>query len=456
MKLTLIGGGGVRAPLFVASCLARAERTGLSEIALLDNDERRLAAVGPVAEEVVRRSGSRVALVATSDPRVALRDASYVVTTIRVGGDEGRARDERIALDLGVLGQETTGPGGFAMAARTIPTALRYAELVAELAPDAWTFNFTNPAGMVTQALRTAGHHRVLGICDGANAAQSHVAEHLGLDVDSLEAEVFGLNHLSWCRAVRHRGTDVLQELLTDEGFRRETSLGLFDRQLVASKHLWLNEYLYYFYYADRALEEIRESALTRGEEVRALNSDLFARLADAASMNEAMDMYYGYQRDRIATYMPYQRSDPDAVSPHQAQARSMARDRIEEGYAGVALTVINAFATGQPIVTALNVPNNDAMPGLAADDVVEISCRVGSDGITPIPVSNVPAAEEALVRSVKAYERLCLQAIRERSISTAVEALMTHPLVVTYPHAKSLVDGYLEASRQYVGNWSA
>ena len=177
MKLALIGGGGVRGPLFVASCLARAERLGLDEVYLLDNRQDHLDVIAPIAREIVRRSGVRLSLVATTDPEVAIRDASYVVTTVRVGGDEARIRDERIALARGVLGQETTGPGGFAMAARTIPVALRYAEQIDRVAPRSWTFNFSNPAGLVTQALRDAGHERVIGICDGANAAQMHVAE---------------------------------------------------------------------------------------------------------------------------------------------------------------------------------------------------------------------------------------------------------------------------------------
>jgi 6-phospho-beta-glucosidase len=163
-KLTLVGGGGVRGPLFVESAARRAAELGLGEIVLLDSDEHKLHLLGAVSAHLARGVS-------------ALR----VTTTIRVGGDAGRVTDERIALRHGVLGQETTGAGGFAMALRSVPAILRYAEMIRELSPQAWLFNFTNPAGLVTQALCDAGHPRVVGICDGANLAQHAVAAHHGV-----------------------------------------------------------------------------------------------------------------------------------------------------------------------------------------------------------------------------------------------------------------------------------
>lgn len=201
-KLALVGGGGVRGPLFVESASRRADVLGLQEIVLFDVDPDKLRLLGGVATHLAREH-SNLRVVTTADPREALEGADFVVTTIRVGGDAGRVADERIALRHGVLGQETTGPGGFAMAMRTVPAALRYAELLAEVSPHAWLFNFTNPAGLVTQALQDAGHRRSVGICDSANLAQRAVAAYRGMDPDDLRPEVFGLNHLSWTRADR-------------------------------------------------------------------------------------------------------------------------------------------------------------------------------------------------------------------------------------------------------------
>src|SRR5919206_1087588 len=216
MKLALIGGGGVRSPLFVASALRRAERVNLEELCLMDVDAEKLAIFGALCQEVARRAESDVRITTTTDPRAALEGAGHVVTTIRAGGEHGRVLDERIALKHGVLGQETTGPGGFAMALRSIPAILQYAELLERVSPGAWMFSFTNPAGLVTQALRDAGFTRTVGICDGANVGHHAVASWLGVDHRRLRAEVFGLNHLSWTRRVLLGGQDLLAPLLRD------------------------------------------------------------------------------------------------------------------------------------------------------------------------------------------------------------------------------------------------
>ena len=198
MKLTLIGGGGVRSPLFVNSTLKRAERLRLDELCLMDVDADKLAIIGNVCQMVARARNSPVRITTTTDARQAITGADYVVTSIRVGNEMGRINDERIALRHGVLGQETTGPGGFAMALRSIPAILGYAALIEELSPQAWMFNFTNPAGLVTQALRDAGFERSVGICDGANEAQHAVASYLDRPLDAVQHEMYGLNHLSW------------------------------------------------------------------------------------------------------------------------------------------------------------------------------------------------------------------------------------------------------------------
>ncbi len=453
MKLTLVGGGGVRGPLFVESCLAQADELGLDEIALLDIDEEHLALMSRIAAEMVRRSGLRLKLVVTSDAEVAIRDASYVVSTIRVGGDEARIRDERIALAHGVLGQETTGPGGLAMSMRTIPVALRLAEQIDRLAPGAWTFNFSNPAGLVTQALRDSGQKRVIGICDTANAAQSAVAQFLAINPDELHAEVFGLNHLSWCRTVGRDGVDLLQPLLANPRFRAATSLGLFEPELIELKHLWINEYLYYFYYADSAFREVSSAPATRGEEVRSLNDALREELRTIDTSDQALDAYYAYQRRRVSTYMPYER--PVAREPMDpTSAPDAGTSRIGDGYAGVALTVIAALRTGRATQTALNVPNDGAIAGMEDSDVVEVSCAIAGATVRAMTIGPIPAPELALMSAVKTYERLAVRAIEQSSRRLAIEALMSHPLVSSYPIAKRLIDDYLAANQQYVGSW--
>jgi 6-phospho-beta-glucosidase len=450
-RLVLVGGGGVRAPLFVESAAARASALGLEEIVLLDVDPEKLRLLGTVAAAVARPY-STIAVRTTTDPAEAFEGADYVVTTIRQGGDCSRISDERIALRHGVLGQETTGPGGFAMAMRTVPAILEYAELVATLSPRAWLFNFTNPAGLVTQALQDAGFERTVGICDSANLAQHAVAAWHDVAPGDLRPEVFGLNHLSWCRAVRDRdGQDLLAPLLGDEEFRRATLQRFFPAELIRLLGTWTNEYLFYYYFAERALAGVQAGA-TRGEEVAERNRALLRELADVDPQcrpDEAVAAYRAYEAGRRSTYMHY--AEPDG----QSTPGERTLGEGTEGYAGVALDLIEALAGGPPRHTAANVPNAGCLPDLEPADVAEISVVADTTGIRPLPIGTVPPLQAGLMRQVKVFERLAAAAIRSRSRDTAVQALMAHPLVGSYPRAEVLVADYLNAHREHVGSWT-
>ena len=465
MKMALIGGGGVRSPLFVASALRRAERVGLEELCLQDIDADKLAVFGGLALEVARRAETDVRITTTTDPRAALDGAKHVVTTIRVGADKGRVLDERIALKHGVLGQETTGPGGFAMALRSIPALLKYAEMLEQVSPGAWLYNFTNPAGLVTQALRDAGFERSIGICDGANVGHQAVADWLQVDARRLRAEVFGLNHLSWTRRVLLDGEDKLAPLLRDPAFLGGTRMSMFEPGLVEQVGMWINEYLYYFYYAERAVESITADGQTRGEEIVELNHRLMDQLHAINLEREpaaGLRQFYAYLNRRHATYMHYAQPDgPSMSAADQAQADQLKASEAPpasdgEGYAGVALGIVEAMETGVPLYTALNVPNQGAIGGMQPDDVVEVSCVIDRDGVRPLPIGEIPAPQAELIHSVKLYERLTVQAVAHRSRTTAVAALMAHPLVLSYSRATALVDEYLAAHREWVGEWSA
>ncbi len=460
MKLSVIGGGGVRAPLFVATALRRAAQLGLSEICLMDIAAEKLDLVGALAHGIARKMGSPVRVTTTTDARAALDGAQFVVTTIRVGGDEGRITDERIALQHGVLGQETTGPGGFAMALRSIPEVLAYAELLDAVAPGAWLFNFTNPAGLVTQALHDAGFERAIGICDSANLAQHAIAARLGVANNVLRPEVFGLNHLSWVRRIEYQGQDVLPRFLSDPDFLAQTIQNVFEPELVRLFGMWLNEYLYYYYYAERAVESILADERTRGEEIAALNRELLAQLRTldiASDLDAALTVYYRYNKRRESTYMHYAQAAAPTPGEADAQFREMFLDvnpEEGEGYAGVALDIMEALVTGEARYMALNVPNRGAIDGLDDADVVEVSCRVDAAGPHPQPIGAIPESAAMLIQAVKHYERLTVQAVRNRSRRTAIMALMAHPLVLTYPRARALVDAYLTAHAPYVGEW--
>jgi 6-phospho-beta-glucosidase len=439
------------------SLLGWQERIGIDELCLMDIDASKLERFGALCRQIVHRAGDPYKLTTTRDAAEALTGASHVVTTIRAGQDVGRAVDERIALNHGVLGQETTGPGGFAMAMRSIPALLGYARILQEVSPGAWMYNFTNPAGLVTQALRDAGFERTIGICDGANGGQAAIAAWLGIDPKEVRAEVYGLNHLSWCGKAWVNGEEKMQAALKDENFLRQMQ-PLFDPHLVRRIGAHCNEYLYYYYYAEQAVAAINREGLTRGEEIVELNRRLMDQLDEIdieRNPERALRTFFGYEHRRGQTYMHYAYGGMSIAEANRQQIFDAdIPEHAGEGYAGVALSVIEALQNGGPLYIALNVPNRGAIAGMAADDVVEVSCRVDAAGVHPMPIGEIGPVQLNLMRTVKLYEKLAVMAVQHRSRGLAVHALMVHPLVQSYPRAKALVDDYMNAHAHLIGEW--
>jgi 6-phospho-beta-glucosidase len=452
VKLALIGGGGVRAPLFVQSALRRADSLGLDEICLMDVSGAALETFGAIAAELAQQSGARARITTTTDPELALSGADFVITTIRPGGLEGRIADERIALELGVLGQETTGAGGFAMALRSIPVILKYAQLMQRLCPNAWLLNFTNPAGLVTQALHDAGFVRSVGICDSANGAQRALAKWYNVPEAEISADLFGLNHLSFTTRATLAGRDVLPQALASDAFLDGSAERVFEHDLVRRHGMWINEYLYYYYYAEKAVAAL-QAGPTRGEEILALNKELDLRLSAIDLHSDtagALSIYFDYEHQRSASYMA------SARQPTATDTPAAAEPDDGEGYAGVALGIIAALAGGAPLRSGLNVRNDGAIDGLADSDVVEVACTIDSNGIVPISFGAMPEPQGNLVRTVKIYERMAVRAIAARDRELAIDALTVHPLILSYSRARPLVDRYLEAHAAFAGQWGA
>ena len=458
MKLTVIGGAGVRAPRIIPSLVRRAARLNLQELWLMDIDGAKLELIGGLCKALAEQQQASFKVILSTDAREAIRGASHIITTIRPGFEEGRATDERIAFKHGVLGQETTGVGGFAMAMRSLPAILDYCRLADQLAPGAWLYNFTNPAGLVAQGLHYAGVPRVFGICDSANGAQNAASRFLGVPLERVRHEVFGLNHLSWTRSVRidpdpdgKGGEELLPGLLSDPKFIQSTHMAMFDPDLRESLGMFLNEYLHYFYHRDEALAALLAKPETRGEEVMRLTRELLDRLTEVDAAHnpaEGLTVYHDVMGKRSATYMAHARHGAP-----RTQMAPVADD--DEGYAGVALGCVEAIATGVPHFTGLNVPNNGAIAGMRDDDVVEIGCIVDANGPRPQPIGEVPEAQYLLMRDVKRYERLAAQAILQRSRKMAAEALTAHPLIGSYPLAKTLVNEFVVAHKDIVGTWN-
>lgn len=451
-KLTIIGGGSVRAPFFAHNLAKRADSLHIDTLCLYDVDGEKLRVIGALARHAVSLVSPQLKVVLETDLDSAIRDTSYFVTTIRVGGDHSRVLDEETSVKNRVLGQETTGAGGFFMAARSIPVLEGYCKRIGELAPQAWIFNFTNPSGLVTQALRSRGYDRVIGICDTPSSTKLRIAQAMGYDNDQFSMEFFGLNHLSWARRAVYQGEEVMDRILAAPHITEEVGeLGMFDPELIRLLGHIPNEYLYYYYYRDQASGNIQKAGTTRGVTVEETNRRMMAKLTQMdleENPAEGLKVYLEHMFSREASYMQIETTKKVMHTP---ETLTMPEG---EGYAGIAMDFARAVESGVPRQVVLSVPNQGSIHGLADDDVVEITCNVDQNGPTPVSIGRVGDEVFSLIRGVKTYERLAAQSILEGSFSLAVRALMAHPLIGSYNVAKSLVDDFAASQGEYVKHW--
>jgi len=456
MKLTIIGAAGVRTPLVLQSIIARQHKVGLSELALMDVDARRLELMRGLCEALIGKDNFGFKITWTQDARSAIRGADYVITTFRVGGMESRVIDEQAPLQYGVLGQETTGPGGFAMALRTIPVMLDYVKIVREEAPDAWLLNFTNPAGIITEAIINVGNYRrAIGICDNPPSMWRTGAAWLNLVPSNLLVEYFGLNHLGWAQAVYHNGQDRLPELIEFiESHSGDNLPGLpFEPGYIRMLGMVPNEYNYFYTNTRQVMENLKRAGQSRAQQIMPFNVELYEtldQLSQEGASNERMDAaYLTYLARRDETYMSIETGHKHTQLPSPEKNLS----RIEasaEGYSGVALGVIESLHNPAGGLSILNVSNQGAIQGMRADDVVEITCRLGNGVIHPLVVGAIPDHALGLMKQVKEYERLTIQAAVEGSYDLALKALTLHPLVPSLSIARLILDDYCQQHGEY------
>ena len=265
-KIAFIGGGGVRTPLVVFGINEAAQSLGADELVLFDPDVERARIMAELGRAIVAREGGPLRVRQASTIEDAIEGASFVLNSIRVGGIQARAHDERVSIAHGYPGQETTGPGGVAMALRTISVAVEQARLVERLSPQAWIVNFTNPAGLVTQAIKHHSSARVVGICDTPTEMLHRIHTALGVSPGDVHCDYVGLNHLGWIRRILLRGEDVTDRLLENDAFLSQLySVPLFEHDLIRTLHLIPTEYLFFYYSRRRALENQRKQGSTRG-----------------------------------------------------------------------------------------------------------------------------------------------------------------------------------------------
>jgi len=404
LKLAVVGAGSTYTPELVSGL----SRVDIDELWLHDIDRERLEVVGGLAARMLDRAGYRGVLEQTGDLDAAVEGADFVLIQIRVGGQEARLRDETVPLACGCIGQETTGAGGFAKAMRTVPVVLEIAERVRTLAaPDAWIVDFTNPVGIVTRALLDDGY-RAVGLCNVAIGFQRSFARRLGVEPERIVVDQVGLNHLTWVRAARLDGRDVLPELLAEHGDELADELEL-PPALLDELGAVPSYYLRYFYAHDQVLAEQLDGR------PRA------ARVAEIEA--ELLELYH---------------------DPALTEKPALLEQRGGAFYSEAAVGLVSSLLNGDGAVHEVDVRNGGTLAGLADDDVVEVPARVGRDGIEPL--EQAPLAPEllGLVQHVAAYERLTAQAAVTGDLELARKALLTHPLIGQYDVTNQLLERLL------------
>ncbi|HEX9032555.1 MAG TPA: 6-phospho-beta-glucosidase [Streptosporangiaceae bacterium] len=405
MKIAVVGGGSTYTPELIDGFARLAGQVSITELVLVDPDERRLAVVGPFSARIMRAYGHPATVRWTSDLDDALDGAGAVLLQLRIGGQAARHRDETWPLKCGCLGQETTGAGGFAKALRTVPVVLDIAERArARAAAGAWIIDFTNPVGIVTRALLDAGH-RAVGLCNVAIGFQRIFAGMLGAEPDRVSLGHVGLNHLTWERQVLLDGTDVLPDLIAAHGQELADLIELPLSVIELTRSI-PSYYLRYFYAHDQVVAEQR-SVPTRAEQVAEIERELLAMYAD----------------------------------PELDHKPELLGKRGGAFYSEAAVALLASLVNDTGDTQVVNVRNGGTMPFLSDDAVIEVPSVIGRDGATPVAFEPLDPLMRGLTAHVSAYEELAVQAALHGSRDRVVAALLAHPLVGQYDQADQLAD---------------
>ncbi len=435
MKVTVIGAGSTYTPELINGFLERLDTFPLTELWLMDIDASRLNVVGGFAQRIVAhrmRKGKDAPfkVVLTGDRRAAIQGASYVITQLRVGQMPARRADEYLGKRHGLIGQETTGIGGMAKALRTIPVILDIAKDMQELAPGALLANFTNPSGLVTEALqRYAPAVPSVGVCNAAIHTKMQMLEALEAETGKkiaparVQLKTLGLNHLTWYSGLTLDGEELWPMVLSGYIARlKQEPNPEWDTRLIESLQMIPNYYLHYYYYTDRVLAEQEQWPPSRAEAVMEIEKDLLREYAEPV------------------------RCEPPA-------------DLMKRGgawYSTVATQLLNAHYNDLGEIHVANTRNNGAVPAYPADWVLEIPCRVDRTGIHALPAEPLPPVCFGLLAQVKAYELLTVQAAVHGDRNAAYQALIAHPLGPSVDKAQQVLDDMLETNREFLPQfWS-
>lgn len=419
LKIAIIGAGSTYTPELMEGIIKRKDSLPLHELALMDIDDRKLEIVGGLCERMTAAAGLNCQVIKTKDLDEALRGADFVLGQIRVGKLPARVLDEQIPLKYGLIGQETCGIGGFFKAMRTIPVMLDIAKRMEELCPDAWLINFSNPAGIITEAILNHTNVKMLGLCNVPYNMNKSIRE--TMELPNAELTYVGLNHLSWVTAIEQDGKDYLKTAL-EMGLNSETMKNIpstgFSKELVQLVGAIPSSYLEYYYFKDKKLKLLNDAELSRGEKCMQIEEEL-------------LDIYSNAELH----------SKPELLS-----------SRGGANYSEVAISLVDAIFNDKQEKHVVNLLNNGALPFMEDSDAIEVTAVIGKDGAKPIAVADFDNQHIIdYMRMVKAYERETVAAAVEGSEAAAMRALMMNPLVGDYQTAHDCFHELKEAHKDYL-----
>lgn len=425
LKVSVVGGGSTYTPELLQGFIERQKDFPLTHLFLMDIDQERLEIVGGFAQRVAANQGAKFEIVLTSDLSETVKNANYVITQLRIGQMQARREDEYLGRRHGLIGQETTGIGGMAKALRTIPVILKIANEMKKASPNAVLVNFANPSGLITEALyRYAPDVKAVGVCNAALTTKMEILksinEHLGTEFspDNAHIRALGLNHLTWYSGFEIQGREywpfIMQFLI--EEMKSEPD-PYFDPQTLDSLGMLPNSYLRYFYYTDKMLKKQALWPPSRAEEVMEIESLLLKKYQD-----------------------PSQTTIPDEL---------MARGGAY--YSTVAAQLLNAHYNNLNEIHIVNVRHNGAVAGWDKDWVLEMPCLVNAEGFSPMPSPPLPLVCESLLRQVKTYEILTVEAAVHGDKRAAYQALLAHPLGPSADKISDVLDDMLKTNKDYL-----
>ncbi|WP_438297787.1 6-phospho-beta-glucosidase [Sporosarcina sp. FA15] len=431
MKIAVIGGGSSYTPELIEGIILRATQIKADEIVLVDIEagKEKLEIVGSLAKRMIKKSGLPITIELTFDRVKAITNADFVLTQFRVGGLDARASDERIPLKYDVIGQETVGPGGFAKALRTIPVILDICKEIEQYSNDAWLINFTNPAGIVTEAIHKYTSVKAIGLCNVPINMKQMTATILEVDRDNLNMSFAGLNHLVYATKVFVNGEDKMSTLIERIAEGRNMNMRNihdvpWDKEFLQALNALPCPYHRYYYMMDEMLIEEKEAAELRGtraEQVKIIEKGLFET---------------------------YKNPNLD-VKPKELEERGGSL------YSEAAISLISSIVTNDHAIHTVNVPNNGTITDLPDNVVIEVSCTVNSEGPQPIQVGKLPPELNGLIQQIKAFEQLTIEAAVTGNKQKALLALTTNPFVPSSKVAKLLLDEILEVNQAYLPQFS-